>query len=137
MALANKKNKTIFTKVGTGNDKIESDKLTELESKFNAGEHVKDRGSFAQLGVVYLLLQDISEELDEIRRYLTNEIGNGADGIDGTNGTNGSDGQDGSDGIDGTTPTITDLNGADLPTSDRNLARGRLWNSSGTVKVKR
>lgn len=131
MALANKKNKTIFTKVGTGNDKIESDKLTELESKFNAGEHVKDRGSFAQLGVVYLLLQDISEELDEIRRYLTNEI------VNGTNGTNGSDGQDGSDGIDGTTPTITDLNGADLPTSDRNLARGRLWNSGGTVKVKR
>ena len=131
MALANKKNKTIFTKVGTGNDKIESDKLTELESKFNAGEHVKDRGSFAQLGVVYLLLQDISEELDEIRRYLTNEI------VNGTNGTNGSDGQDGSDGVDGTTPTITDLNGADLPTSDRNLARGRLWNSSGTVKVKR
>ena len=77
------------------------------------------------------MLQDISEELDEIRRYLTNEI------VNGTNGTNGSDGQDGSDGVDGTTPTITDLNGADLPTSDRNLARGRLWNSGGTVKVKR
>ena len=116
MALADKRNKTIFTKTGDGNDKVEPTKVSELETKFNNGEHIQDRGSFAQLGIVYLQLQNISEEIDELRRYMTNDISSGtqgpkgekgdtgdagADGSDGANGTNGATGARGADGADG------------------------------------
>jgi hypothetical protein len=80
MALADKKNKTIFTKTGEGNDKVEPAKITELETKFTNGEHIQDRGSFAQLGIVYLQLQNVSEELDELRRHLTDDFSGGTGG---------------------------------------------------------
>jgi len=44
MALQDKKNKTIFTKTGDGNDKVDSAKITELETKFTNGDHIQDRG---------------------------------------------------------------------------------------------
>jgi len=80
MALQDKKNKTIFTKTGDGNDKVEPAKITELETKFTNGDHIQDRGSFAQLGIVYLQLQNVSEELDELRRHLTEDFSGGTGG---------------------------------------------------------
>ena len=77
MALDTKKNKTIFTKTGDGKDKVEPAKITELETKFTNGEHIQDGGSFAQLGIVYLQLQNVSEEIDEIRRHITEDISGG------------------------------------------------------------
>ena len=124
MALADKKNKTIFTKTGDGNDKVEPTKVSELETKFTNGDHIQDRGSFAQLGIVYLQLQNVSEELDELRRHLTDDFSgggggqgpqgpqgdkgdtgatgaNGLDGVDGVDGTDGARGADGADGVAG------------------------------------
>ena len=121
MALQDKKNKTIFTKTGDGKDKVDDTKIAELETKFTNGDHIQDRGSFAQLGIVYLQLQNVSEELDELRRHLTDDFSgggggqgpkgdkgdkgdtgdagangsNGVDGVDGTNGTNGATGSRG------------------------------------------
>ena len=80
MALDTKKNKTIFTKTGDGKDKVEPAKITELENKFTNGEHIQDGGSFAQLGIVYLQLQNVSEELDELRRHITEDISGGTGG---------------------------------------------------------
>ena len=107
MALADKKNKTIFTKTGDGNDKVDSTKITELETKFTNGDHIQDRGSFAQLGIVYLQLQNVSEELDELRRHLTNDFtgGTGSQGPKGDKGDTGDAGADGSDGANGTNGT--------------------------------
>ena len=102
MALQDKKNKTIFTKTGSGKDKVEPAKITELENKFTNGEHIQDRGSFAQLGIVYLQLQNISEEIDELRRYMTNDISSGTQGPKGDKGDTGDAGADGSDGANGT-----------------------------------
>ena len=113
MALQDKKHKTIFTKTGDGNDKVESTKVSELETKFNNGEHIQDSGSFAQLGIVYLQLQNVSEELDELRRHLTEDFSGGQGppgpqgekgdkGDTGDAGANGLDGVDGVDGVDGT-----------------------------------
>jgi len=104
MALQDKKNKTIFTKTGDGNDKVEPAKITELETKFTNGDHIQDRGSFAQLGIVYLQLQNVSEELDELRRHLTDDFsgGGGGQGPKGDKGDTGDAGADGSDGANGT-----------------------------------
>jgi hypothetical protein len=116
----------------------------------------------------------IQEELNELRRYLTDDVGDGAagavgdrggvgdrgiagadgaDGVDGADGADGADGvdgargaagaagargtagSDGADGADGSTPTITDLNGDDLPTSSRGLSSGDLYNNRGTIRV--
>ena len=103
MALQDKKNKTIFTKTGDGNDKVEPAKITELETKFTNGDHIQDRGSFAQLGIVYLQLQNVSEELDELRRHLTEDFsgGGGGQGPQGPQGEKGDKGDTGADGADG------------------------------------
>ena len=135
MALANKKNKTIFTKTGSGKDKVDDTKITELETKFANGEHIQDRGSFAQLGIVYLQLQNISEELDELRRYMTNDISSGTQGPKGDKGDQGATGATGANGKKGDTPTMDTLSGSTLPTSNRDLNRGDLWNDRGIVKV--
>jgi hypothetical protein len=132
MALANKKNKTIFTKTGDGKDKVDDTKITELETKFANGEHIQDRGSFAQLGIVYLQLQNISEEIDELRRYMTNDISSGTQG---PKGDKGDQGATGANGKKGDTPTMDTLSGSTLPTSNRGLNRGDLWNDRGIVKV--
>ena len=132
MALANKKNKTIFTKTGSGKDKVDNAKITELETKFTNGEHIQDRGSFAQLGIVYLQLQNISEEIDELRRYMTNDISSGTQG---PKGDKGDQGATGANGKKGDTPTMDTLSGSTLPTSNRGLNRGDLWNDRGIVKV--
>lgn len=134
MALADKKNKTIFTKTGDGNDKVEPTKITELETKFENGEHIQDRGSFAQLGVVYLQLQNVSEELDELRRHLTEDFSGGG-GSQGPQGPQGPQGLKGDKGDKGDTPTMDTLSGSTLPTSNRGLNRGDLWNDRGIVKV--
>ena len=107
MALQDKKNKTIFTKTGSGKDKVEPAKITELENKFTNGEHIQDRGSFAQLGIVYLQLQNVSEELDELRRYLTDDFsgGGGGQGPQGPQGEKGDKGDTGTDGADGSNGT--------------------------------
>jgi len=106
MALQDKKNKTIFTKTGDGNDKVDSAKITELETKFENAEHIQDSGSFAQLGIVYLQLQNVSEELDELRRHLTYDFsggtgGQGPKGDKGDKGDTGDAGARGADGADG------------------------------------
>ena len=101
MALRDKKNKTIFTKTGEGNDKVDSAKITELETKFTNGDHIQDRGSFAQLGIVYLQLQNVSEEIDEIRRHLTDDFSGGTQGPKGDKGDTGSRGPTGNTGARG------------------------------------
>ena len=132
MALANKKNKTIFTKTGDGKDKVDDTKIAELETKFAKGEHIQDRGSFAQLGIVYLQLQNISEEIDELRRHLKEDISGGTQGPKGDKGDKGDQGLNGKK---GDTPTMETLNGSRLPTSNKKLNKGDLWNDRGIVKV--
>ena len=146
MALQDKKNKTIFTKTGDGNDKVEPAKITELETKFENAEHIQDSGSFAQLGIVYLQLQNVSEELDELRRHLTEDFTGGGgsqgpqgpqgpQGDKGDKGDTGNTGANGKKGDKGDTPTMDTLSGSTLPTSNRGLNRGDLWNDRGIVKV--
>ena len=135
MALRDKKNKTIFTKTGNGKDKVDDTKITELETKFAKGEHIQDRGSFAQLGIVYLQLQNISEEIDELRRYMTNDISSGTQGPKGDKGDTGATGANGKKGDKGDTPTMTTLNGSTLPTSNKKLNKGDLWNDKGIVRI--
>ncbi len=136
---------------------IDASKETEIKNKFDRGEHIEDAGMFENLAPVLYAIQQLTDDIEELRRYITAEVGDGAQGpqgptgpkgdkgdtgatgaagargADGARGPAGADGADGKDGTNGTTPTITDLDGSSLPTRSGN--RGTLWNDRGVVKV--
>jgi hypothetical protein len=85
MALGSKKGGRIHSKTG--------DQKNRLKARYDAGDHNALENFPAEAAVIYQM-QQMSEDIDELRRYLTAEVGNGADG------SNGSDGSDGSDGAD-------------------------------------
>ena len=157
MALGDRKSSNIFNK-NTGGSKdaktIDTSKETEIKNKFDNGDHISDQGMFENLAPVLYAIQQITEDIEELRRYITAEVGDGAQGPqgptgpkgdtgatgatgaagrDGATGPQGPAGADGADGADGTTPTITDLDGSRLPT--RSGSSGTLWNNRGVVSV--
>ena len=142
MALGDRKSSDIFNKK-TGGAKdaksIDTSKETEIKNKFDRGEHIEDAGMFENLAPALYAIQQLTEDIEELRRYITAEVGDGAQGPQGPagpkgdKGDTGATGADGARGADGTTPTITDLDGSRLPT--RSGSRGTLWNDRGTVKV--
>ncbi len=142
MALGDRKSSDIFNK-NTGGSKdaksIDTSKETEIKSKFDRGEHIEDAGMFENLAPALYAIQQLTEDIEELRRYITAEVGDGAQGPQGPAGPKGDTGDTGAagargaDGADGTTPTITDLDGSRLPT--RSGSRGTLWNDRGTVRV--
>ena len=136
MALGDRKSSDIFNK-NTGGSKdaksIDTSKETEIKNKFDRGEHIEDAGMFENLAPALYAIQQLTEDIEELRRYITAEVGDGAQGPQGPAGPKGDKGDTGARGADGTTPTITDLNGSSLPT--RSGSRGTLWNDRVTVKV--
>ena len=116
MPLADVQSDTVHSKTS------EADVLA-LKARYDAGDHEALVDYPAEAALMYQI-QLMKEDIDELRRYLTAEVGSGAAGRDGTNGTNGTN---------GTTPTMTSLRGSSLPT--RAPARGLLWNDRGTVKI--
>jgi len=85
MALASKKSEAVHNKTG-------SEKAA-LKSSFDNAKHTELEVYPPEAAMLYQM-QQIQEDIEELRRYLTAEVGNGA------NGSNGSDGSDGSDGAD-------------------------------------
>tara|TARA_R110002012_G_scaffold162544_2_gene324792 strand:+ start:423 stop:878 length:456 start_codon:yes stop_codon:yes gene_type:complete len=150
MALGNKKSRDIFNKK-TGSDSdnksISSSKETEIKTKFDNGEHIEDTGMFETLAPALYAIQQLTEDIEELRRYITAEIGDGAKGDTGSQGPKGDKGDKGDTGVkgdtgatgaagaDGTTPTMTSLSGSSLPTSSKGLSKGKLWNDKGIVKI--
>lgn len=163
MALADRKSSDIFNK-NTGGSKdsksIDTEKETEIRDAFNNGDHIADVGKLDNLAPVLYAIQQLTEDIEELRRYITAEVGDGAQGPqgpagpkgdtgdtgaagadgrdgapgrDGATGPQGPAGADGADGADGTTPTITDLDGSRLPT--RSGSSGTLWNNRGVVAI--
>jgi len=154
MALGDRKSSDIFnTRTGVSKDSksIEETDKTRIKTAFDNGDHIADLGMFENLAPALHAIQQLAEDIEELRRYITAEVGDGAQGpqgpagdtgpqgpqgpqgATGATGPAGADGADGADGVDGTTPSITDLDGSSLPT--RSGARGTLWNDRGIVKV--
>ena len=94
MALQPKKGGTIHNK--TGNEK------KALKDKYDAGDHIVLENYPAEAAVLYQM-QQMSEDIDELRRYLTSEVGDGAQGPQGPAGAKGDTGADGSNGSNGST----------------------------------
>ena len=73
MALANRKSEDIFNKK-TGSDKdaksIDTSKETEIKNKFDNGDHVLDEGMFENLAPALYAVQQLAEDVEELRRYI-------------------------------------------------------------------
>jgi len=129
MALASRKSGAIHSK--TGSD------LVNLKAKYDNNKHTELEAFEGEAALIYQM-QLLKEDIDELRRYITSEVGDGAKGDTGATGAAGPQGpagNNGSDGADGATPAMTDLSGSRLPTSNRGLASGKLYNDRGTVKI--
>ena len=77
MALANKKITDIFNK-NTGGSKnaksITDAKELEIKNKFDNGEHIEDGGMFETLAPALYAVQQLADDVEEIRRFITSEI---------------------------------------------------------------
>tara|TARA_R100000900_G_scaffold42520_1_gene34710 strand:+ start:852 stop:1328 length:477 start_codon:yes stop_codon:yes gene_type:complete len=157
MALGDRKIPEVFNKK-TGGSKdarsITSSKELEIKAEYDAGVHVADDGIFNTIAPALYAIQKLSEDIDELRRYITSEVGDGAQGpqgpagakgntgaagaagADGANGARGPAGADGADGADGAAGTTdaSQLDASTLPTS-RPRDRNKLWNNRGVVNI--
>ena len=108
MALAPKKYQGIYTKTGSRADTIDANKIAALKDLWDkdvaSGRNVGMLDD-PHLGPVLYQMQQMQEELDEIRRHVVADVvgATGPQGPAGNNGSNGSNGSDGSDGSDGNT----------------------------------
>ena len=77
MALADRKSQDIFNK-NTGGDKdsksIDSAKETEIKSKFDNGEHILDEGMFESLAPALYAVQQVADDIEELRRHVVNDV---------------------------------------------------------------
>jgi len=151
MALSDKKNELVHNR--TGDDKVRL-KTNYDQGHINTLADLSDNGSNPEFGALIYQIGLIQEDIDELRRYITAEVGNGAQGpagakgdkgdtgntgatgaagAAGARGPSGADGADGADGAAGTTDA-SQLSASTLPTS-RPKDRNKLWNNRGIVNV--
>lgn len=154
MALGDRKSSNIFnTRTGASKDSKSIDEAdkTRIKNSFDNGDHIADLGMFENLAPALHAIQQLAEDIEELRRYITAEVGDGAQGPQGPAGPKGSTGAkgatgatgatgpqgpagaDGADGAAGTT-NAAQLDASTLPTS-RPKDRNKLWNDRGIVKV--
>ena len=125
MALQSKKYERIFSTTGSDADKIDSEKLTRMQEKFDNNEYLEDEDSFETLAPMLYQLQKITEEFDSVRDHVVNDIvgqqgpkgdtgATGATGATGPQGPAGSNGSNGSNGADGKAGPAGGVYGSDL-----------------------
>ena len=106
MALASKKSSAIHSK--TGGDKtnllqhFQSGSLDDISTNPDDDRH---------LASIIYQIGEIQEDIDELRRYVTNEATGSA------------------------VKSIRFVNASDLPTSGKGLASGTLYNASGVIRI--
>jgi len=77
MALGDRKSSDIFnTRTGASRDSksIEEADKTRIEDSFNNGDHIVDLGMFENLAPALHAIQQLAEDIEELRRYVTAEI---------------------------------------------------------------
>jgi hypothetical protein len=109
MALANPKHTQFYTTSGTDADKVTTSKLTEVQTKWEAdvssGNNLKLL-DHPDLGPLLYQMQQMQDELTELRRYVTSA------------------------------ELLVDAGGGSLPTSTKGLSSGDLYNNKGVIAIK-
>ena len=162
MALEAKKYNRMFSTTGSDADKIDSEKLTRIETKFNNNDYLEDEDNFETLAPVLFQMQKFTEEFDSIRDHVVNDIvgqqgpqgetgpqgpkgDTGATGATGPRGATGATGPAGADGVVDESKIdlskvnvaridMSKLDASTLPTK-KPKTTGLLYNDRGIVKV--
>jgi hypothetical protein len=103
MALANKQSESLYDKTGSGKKKMTSSKQTQISASYAGNALTEEPGSPDSVEALVYMVQEMQEDIDELRRYVTNEATGSA------------------------ITTIKFVNAADLPTSNKGLASGLLY----------
>ena len=77
MALESRKILDVFNKkTGASKDTrtITSEKETEIKAEYDAGVHIADEGMFNAISPALYAIQKLSEDIDELRRFISSEI---------------------------------------------------------------
>ena len=77
MALGDRKSENIFNKNtgGSADSKsIDDAKETEIKNSFDNGDHITDTGMFENLAPALYAMQQISEDIEELRRFVGSEV---------------------------------------------------------------
>lgn len=77
MALGDRKSSDIFnTRTGASRDSksIDETDKSRIENSFNNGDHIVDLGMFENLAPALHAIQQLAEDIEELRRYVTAEI---------------------------------------------------------------
>jgi len=130
MALATRKSSDIFNKnEGEERDSksIDTSTETEIRTKFDNGDHILDEGMFENLAPALYAIQQLSEDIEELRRYIQAEITSIT-----TAQASAITANTAKTGLTSSQTTILS-NLANMPT--RAGARGTLYNDRGIVKV--
>ncbi len=153
MALDSKKYEKFYSTSGSDADKIDANKLAKIKDLWDkdvaSGRNVIMLDD-PHIGPLLYQLQQMQDELDEIRRHIVNDVvgqqgAAGPQGPAGNNGAKGDKGDTGNAGARGSTgstgpagPAQTDptkLDGTKLPTSSKGLPTGTFWNDKGIVRI--
>ena len=106
MALASKKSSAIHSKTGGDKTKLlqhfQSGSLDDISTNPDDDRH---------LASIIYQIGEIQEDIEELRRYVTNEATGSA------------------------VKSIRFVNASDLPTSGKGLASGTLYNASGVIRI--
>mgnify|MGYP003147879728 CR=1 FL=1 len=108
----NKKQKRIVEKTDT-NSKfyISNAKQTEMSASFTNAEHLNDSAIYGINKSILYQLDLMQDEIDELRRYVTNEATGSA------------------------VTSIKNVIASDLPTRNVGLSSGQLWNNKNTINI--
>ena len=77
MALGDRKSSDVFnTRTGASKDSKSIDEAdkTRIKNSFDNGDHVVDLGMFENLALALHAIQQLAEDIEELRRYVTAEI---------------------------------------------------------------
>jgi hypothetical protein len=75
MPLDDKQQENMFSESSGNADSITAERLAHIKAKFDSNDYLLDNNSFETLAPILYQLQQVSKELDELRRYLTAEVG--------------------------------------------------------------
>ena len=112
MALASKKQTRLLEKSDTNSKFFKStSEITSMSASFAQGEHLIIPHYFDENKALIYQLDLMQEEIDELRRYVTNEATGSA------------------------VKSIAGVNASDLPTSAKNLSSGQLFVHKNVITV--
>mgnify|MGYP003117584603 CR=1 FL=1 len=111
MALATKKSRPIFEKTGSSSKRLSDNKISEISSSFANNVHVNFPESSEAPQALMYIIQEMQEDIEELRRYVTNEATGSA------------------------VKSILAVNVSDLPNRSVGLSSGQLYVHKNVITV--